>query len=66
MTMVDSFEKIPVKIFATFKEGSLFAANEIAALIIEKQKKNEKCILGLATGNTPKALYAELIRLHKN
>ena len=66
MTMVDSFEKIPVKIFPSLKEGSLFAANEIASLITEKQKKNGKCILGLATGNTPKALYAELIRLHKN
>ena len=38
--MVDSFEKIPVKIFAGIKEGSLFAANEIATLIREKQEKN--------------------------
>jgi len=66
MSMVDSFEKIPVKIFADLKQGSLYMANEIAALITEKQKKNEPCILGLATGNSPKALYAELVRLHKN
>ena len=65
MSMVDSFEKIPVKIFSDLKEGSVFAANQIAALIKEKQKTNEKCVLGLATGSTPKALYAELVRLHK-
>src|SRR5688500_9200866 len=66
MSMVDSFEKIPVKIFSDLKEGSVFAANQIASLIKEKQKKNEKCVLGLATGSTPKTLYAELVRLHQN
>ena len=65
MSMVDSFEKIPVKIFHDLKDGSAFAANQIAALIREKQKNNEKCVLGLATGSTPKTLYAELVRLHK-
>ena len=38
--MVDSFEKIPVEIFANSKEGSKHAANEIAKLI--KQKQNRK------------------------
>ena len=66
MSMVDSFEKIPVKIFSGIKEGSVFVANQIATLIREKQKNNEKCVLGLATGSTPKSLYAELVRLHKN
>src|SRR5688500_6556195 len=66
MSMVDSFEKIPVKIFSDLKEGSVFAANQIASLIKEKQKKNETCVLGLATGSTPKTLYKELVRLHKN
>ncbi len=66
MSMVDSFEKIPVKIFSDLKQGSAFVANQIATLIREKQKNNEPCVLGLATGSTPKALYAELIRLHRN
>lgn len=66
MTMVDSFEKIPVKIFSDLQKGSLFVANQIASLIREKQKTNEPCVLGLATGSTPKALYAELVRLHRN
>ncbi|MCB9055738.1 MAG: glucosamine-6-phosphate deaminase [Chitinophagales bacterium] len=61
----DSFEKIPVKIFADPKAGSVYVAQEIAALIREKQKKKQKCVLGLATGSTPKTLYAELVRMHK-
>jgi glucosamine-6-phosphate deaminase len=61
----DSFEKIPVKIFPDLKEGSHFVAQQIAALIREKQKNKEKCVLGMATGSTPKSLYAELVRMHK-
>lgn len=61
----DSFEKIPVRIFSNPKEGSLHVAKEIAALIREKQKRKQKCVLGLATGSTPKTLYAELVRMHK-
>ena len=65
MSMVDSFEKIPVNIFADIKAGSSYVASEIASLIRQKQSRNEKCVLGLATGSTPKTLYAELIRMHK-
>ncbi len=61
----DSFEKIPVKIFPDLKQGSKFVAHQIAAMIRAKQKKNEKCVLGLATGSTPKSMYAELVRMHK-
>lgn len=65
MSMVDSFEKIPVQIYATPKDGSRAVAAQIAALIKEKQANGEKCVLGLATGSTPISLYAELVRLHK-
>ena len=65
MSMVDSLEKIPVSIFPSLKEGSRFIAAEIAALIKAKQAKKEKCVLGLATGSSPKTVYNELIRLHK-
>lgn len=63
--MVDSFEKIPVKILPSSKDGSRYVAHEIAALIREKQQKGEKCVLGLATGSTPISMYAELVRLHR-
>src|SRR5215213_598146 len=65
INLIDAFERIPVKIYPDLKQGSLFAANEIAKLVREKQSRNEKCVLGLATGSTPKTLYAELVRMHK-
>ena len=63
--LTDSFEKIPVKIYPDIKQGSLAVAREIATLIRDKQKQNLPCVLGLATGSTPKTLYAELVRIHK-
>jgi glucosamine-6-phosphate deaminase len=63
--LIDSFEKIPVKIYPDLKKGSAAVAKEIAALIRDKQKKKQKCVLGLATGSTPRTLYRELVRLHK-
>lgn len=63
--LTDSFEKIPVKIYPDLKEGSRFVAQQIANLIRVKQQKKEKCVLGLATGSTPKTLYAELVRMHR-
>ena len=59
INLIDAFERIPVKIYPDLKQGSIFAANEIAKLVREKQSRNEKCVLGLATGSTPKTLYAE-------
>ena len=64
MNTVDAFEKIPVKIFTTPKEGSKFAAREIAQLIRSKAAQGQPCVLGLATGSTPISLYAELVRMH--
>ncbi len=61
----DSFEKIPVKIFPNQKDGSAFVAKLVADFIREKQSKKEKCVLGFATGSTPKSFYKELVRLHK-
>lgn len=65
MSMVDSFEKISCQIFPDFKAGSQFAAREVADLIKDRQSQGKPCVLGLATGSTPKTLYIELIRLHK-
>lgn len=63
--LIDSFEQISVDIHPTAKDGSKAVAKEIAALIREKQAAKEPAVLGLATGSTPKYLYAELVRLHK-
>ena len=63
--MIESFEKIPVKIFPTSNDGSIMVADQIATLIKDKQAKKENCVLGMATGSTPILLYKELVRLHK-
>ncbi len=60
-----AYEKIPTRIFADPKEASRAVAKEIADLIRQKQKEGKNCILGLATGSSPKTVYAELIRMHK-
>ena len=63
--MLESFEKVPVKIYPTPTEGSNALAAEIAKLIREKQTQNLPCVLGMATGATPILLYKELVRMHK-
>jgi glucosamine-6-phosphate deaminase len=64
--LTDSLEKIPVKIFPAPLQGSTYVANIIADLIKKKNAEGRKCVIGLATGSTPKSLYAELVRMHQN
>ncbi len=59
------YEKIHNVIFSNSNDGSVLVAREIADLIVSKQKKGEKCVLGLATGSSPLKVYEELIRIHK-
>jgi glucosamine-6-phosphate deaminase len=63
--MLESFEKVPIKIFKSPTEGSNALAAQIRKLIIEKQAQNLPCVLGMATGATPILLYKELVRMHK-
>ncbi|MBY0433014.1 MAG: 6-phosphogluconolactonase, partial [Cyclobacteriaceae bacterium] len=65
MTISENPEKMPVKIFESSEKASVFVANEIAALIRQRQKEKKNCVLGLATGSTPTRVYAELVKLHK-
>jgi len=58
-------EKIPVKIYNDSEDASKAVAYEIALLIQRKKTEGLPCVLGLATGNTPKSVYKELIRLHR-
>ena len=59
------FERISTEILPHPNLASKIVAKEIAQLIIKKQKSGEYCVLGLATGSTPKLVYKELVRLHK-
>ena len=60
-----SHERIPTHIFADSEKASKAVALEIAALIRQKSKENKPAVLGLATGSSPKKVYQELIRMHK-
>ncbi len=59
------FEKLPVSVFDNPLTASINVAHRIANIIREKQKNQQHAVLGLATGATPIAVYAELVRLHK-
>ncbi|ODS77593.1 MAG: glucosamine-6-phosphate deaminase [Cytophagaceae bacterium SCN 52-12] len=60
-----TYEKIPTHIYANSKDASKAVAIEIAELIRRKQSEGKPCILGLATGSSPKTVYAELVRMHR-
>ena len=61
-----TYEKIPTHIYADAKAASRAVAHEIADLIRQRQGEGRPCVLGLATGSSPKTVYAELVRLHRN
>lgn len=63
--MSNRFERLPVRIFESSKAASKAIAAEIAALIKTKAAEHQMCVLGLATGSSPKGVYEELVRLHK-
>ncbi|MGE5106206.1 MAG: glucosamine-6-phosphate deaminase [Sphingobacteriales bacterium] len=60
-----SHEKIPTIIYPDANSASKAVANEIAALIKQKQSEGKPAVLGLATGSTPKKVYTELIKLYQ-
>ena len=59
------FEKIPTQIFEHSEAASKAIALDIANLIRAKAQEGKHCVLGLATGSTPKTLYNELVRMHQ-
>merc|ERR1711991_188432 len=58
-------EKIPLVVYEDNVVASLNVAKLIRNKIIEKQELNEDIVLGLATGSTPKKIYAELVKFHR-
>src|SRR4051794_34413206 len=64
-TSASSAEKVPVTVYVSASAASVAVAQEIAALIRERAAREEKTVLGLATGSTPTGVYDELIRLHE-
>ena len=59
------FEKLHNVTVDSSLTGSLAVADEIAALIRDKEAKGLPCVLGLATGSSPISVYNQLIKFHK-
>jgi glucosamine-6-phosphate deaminase len=65
MEQAISYERIPTNIYADSDAASRAVAHEIAAIIRNKANDGQPAILGLATGSSPKKVYGELIRMHR-
>ncbi|GAB4813077.1 hypothetical protein N2152v2_000123 [Parachlorella kessleri] len=57
-------ERAQVEIFQDSEDISTVVAKEIAGLIRDRATKGQGCVLGLATGSTPRHVYRELVRMH--
>ncbi len=61
----EQHEKTPTLIFSTAGDAAAALAQEVKALIEERNNAGKPAVLGLATGSTPVPFYRELIRLHR-
>lgn len=59
------FENLPVDIYETSTEGSVVIAKEIAAQIKQKQEIGAFFVMAVSGGNSPREIFKELVRLHK-
>jgi len=55
-----------IHICSSAELASQKVAQQIAHEILAKQKLGQHIVLGFATGNTPKLVYHELVRMHQN
>ena len=64
-SVLTRLEKIPTDIYESAEEGANQIALDIAQLIRDKQKAGRFCVLALAGGNSPRNVYADLVRMHQ-
>ena len=64
-SVLTRYEKIPTDIYESIEEGTQQVALDIAQTIRNKQKEGRFCVLALPGGNSPRSLYAELVRMHE-
>ena len=58
-------EKVPTYIYENADEASQQIAREIADTIRQKEAAYKPCVMVLTGGATPRQLYAELVRMHR-
>ena len=66
MSQTASPELVPTTAFPDSRQVNQAVATEIAALIRDKARLGQQCVLGLATGSTPTGVYEELVRMHQH
>ena len=64
-SVLTRLEKLPTDIYESLEEGAKKVASDIAKNIREKQVTGRNCVLALPGGDTPRAIFDELIRIHK-
>ena len=64
-SVLTRLEKIPTDIYESTEEGASQVALDIAQSIREKQKAGRFCVLALAGGQSPRNVYANLVRMHE-
>ena len=64
-SVLTRLEKIPTDIYESAEEGANQIALDIAQFIRDKQKAGRFCVLALAGGNSPRNVYADLVRMHQ-
>lgn len=68
-SLIDNLPPSRIQALNKFKTADLateYVANQIATLIRTRQHEGKMAVLGLATGSTPKGVYQELVRLHRD
>ena len=64
-SVLTRLEKIPTDIYESAEEGANQIALDIAQIIRDKQRAGRFCVLALAGGNSPRNVYAALVRMHQ-
>lgn len=64
-TVLTRFEKIETQIYESSKEASVMVAREIANGIRKKADLKKKFVLAITGGHSPRGVFEELVRMHK-
>ena len=64
-TAFTRLERIPVRLLEDHETIARTVAARIAEVIRARSSAGARAVLGLATGSTPRGIYRELIRLHR-
>ena len=64
-SVLTRMEKVPTDIYESPEEGAAQIALDVAQVIREKQKAGRFCVLALAGGVSPRGVYSQLVRMHR-